>query len=65
MWITINLDNCEISMDDFMEKLPSKESIMNFIDSIKGMEEKWESINIKFEKNEIELSENEVNIKQI
>jgi hypothetical protein len=67
MWITINYDNNEVTLEDFLKKLPSKDSFLELINEIQSIDEKWRKIKINFYKKPInKLDDKEdIVIKQI
>ena len=47
MWITIDIDNKEVFLNDFLTKLPSSNCMLELIEEIQKINENWEKINIK------------------
>ena len=46
MWITINVDDRELSVQDFLKKLPTPEGFSEAIRDIENIEEDWNRIYI-------------------
>ena len=65
MWITINVDDRELSLQDFLKKLPSPEGFSNAIRDIENIEEDWNRIHIHIVKKPKEKIENEVIFRQV
>ena len=65
MWITIKINNEEISLNDFLEKLPSKESILDLIQEVQDIKDNWDTIKIQFDNDSKNRSEEDVMIRQI
>ena len=47
MWITIDIDNKEVFLNDFLTKLPSSNCMLELIEEIQKIKENWEKINIR------------------
>jgi len=47
MWITIDIDNKEVFLNDFLTKLPSSNCMLELIEEIQKINENWDKINIK------------------
>ena len=47
MWITIDIDNKEVFLNDFLTKLPSSNCMLELIEEIQKIKGNWEKINIK------------------
>ena len=47
MWITVEIDNKEIPLNDFLDKLPSSGWMMDLIEEIQKIDDNWETIDIK------------------
>jgi len=65
MWITIDVDNKEIFLNDFLAKLPSSNCMLELIEEIQKIKEKWETINIKILNKSIESKEDSNMLRQI
>jgi hypothetical protein len=48
MWITIHIDNKEILLNDFITKLNSSDCMIDLIEEIQRIKEKWGIINLNF-----------------
>ena len=47
MWITIDIDDKEVFLNDFLRKLPSSNCMLELIEEIQKINENWDKINIK------------------
>ncbi len=65
MWITINVDDMEISLQDFLKKLPSPDSFSEAIRDIETIDENWNRIHIHIVKKPKEKMEHEVIFRQV
>ena len=65
MWITINVDDIELSLNDFLKKLPSPENFSETIRDIENIEDNWNRIHIHIVKKPKEKIENEVIFRQV
>ena len=65
MWITINVDDRELSLQDFLKKLSTPESFSDAIRDIENIEENWNRIHIHIVKKPKEKIENEVMFRQV
>ena len=65
MWITINVDDMEISLQDFLKKLPSPDGFSEAIRDIETIDENWNRIHIHIVKKPKEKMEHEVIFRQV
>jgi hypothetical protein len=65
MWITIDIDNKEIFLNDFLAKLPSSNCMLELIEEIQKIKENWNSINIKILNKSKEYNEDNEMLKHI
>ena len=65
MWITINVDDMEISLQDFLKKLPSPDGVSEAIRDIETIDENWNRIHIHIVKKPKEKMEHEVIFRQV
>jgi hypothetical protein len=65
MWITIDIDNKEIFLNDFLAKLPSSNCMLELIEEIQKIKDNWETINIKILNESRESKEDKEILRQI
>jgi hypothetical protein len=65
MWITINIDDIEFSLQDFLKRLPSPEGFSETIRDIENIDENWNRIHIHIVKDPKKKVEDDVIFRQI
>lgn len=65
MWITIDIDNKEVFLNDFLTKLPSSNCMLELIEEIQKIKENWGKINIKIINKTRESQEDDKMLRQI
>ena len=65
MWITINVDDNEISLQNFLKKLSNQENFSEAIRDIEKIDGSWNRIHINIVRKPKDKIENEVIFRQV
>ena len=65
MWLTINVDDNEIYLQNFLKKLPNQENFSEAIRDIEKIDESWNRIHINIVRKPKDKIENEVIFRQV
>jgi hypothetical protein len=65
MWVTINVDDIEFSLENFLKKLPKSKNLSEAINDIENLDKDWNRIHIHIVKKPKQKIENEVMFRQV